>query len=805
MSIAAHVGHLAAWMLGLAAVAASSLCLVRALRVDGLAARLLAAAVLACAQMVLAIEALSLVGAIRLPALLGLHLALLAAVLASGLRPAPVPPRALRDALLRVTEGGAMRVLLCAVAVSGAALLALVLRVPPSNHDGLTYHMTRVAVYLQQGSLQAPAASDLRTTILPANAELLILWQAVLLRHDITAGLVQWASWLGAMLAAFGIGREAGLRARRAAFGALAFGCLPAAVLQATTVQNDLACAFFAAAALYFAGRTVGGGWADALLAGAAFGLAIGTKPTAALALPGVALFVLARWRARREPWAWGALGRLAAAGLLGTSLLGAYIYLQNVRRFGSPSGPAAFRDLMRPSRTAPGDWWANGGRLALRLLDPAGVLPPDSSAASLVAGGYDRLTDLWFRLLGIEPLLPSDFMRLGWWRQDRLLAHEDLAVFGPVYGALLALAVAHVLVRPRVDPRVRALGAGVFLYLAAVAVTLRYQPFHGRLLLTAAAMGAPLLGAAFREAPGRRTTARNGVLVAACLAALSTCVLYNERKPWLGPGSVWRGSDAVARMGLGRPGFEIALRLLDVLPDGRLAAIQLRADSAAYPLFGRHFARRVTFVNTARLPAVSAASLPEAEYLLVAGEFQSVYREGPPVAAEWPWVERRDLTGLRSELSAEGSGWSLLLAGAVYREPYLLFARKGLRLDAGALPAVLSPEPHAGTRVPSSYRVPVLFDPARPELVLSGTPLGGTAPVRIEARLPSGEPLARFEASSAGRFAMRIPLGRAFASSRALYTPLTIATMPVEGAPPDARSAAWGDPGYELRAPERP
>ena len=57
------------------------------------------------------------------------------------------------------------------------------------------------------------------------------------------------------------------------------------------TTQNDLVVAALAAAAAFF---VLGPTRSDVALAGLALGLALGTKPTAALALPALALLALA-------------------------------------------------------------------------------------------------------------------------------------------------------------------------------------------------------------------------------------------------------------------------------------------------------------------------------------------------------------------------------------------------------------------------------------------------------------------------------------------------------------------------------
>jgi hypothetical protein len=809
MSVVGHLGHLAAWAVGVSAVLLSTLVLLRVLDVRGALPMLLATAVLGPAQMVLAIEALSPAGLIGLWPLLVFHVAVAVVLLACGLRPARVSPREVRESVLRATPGVPLRLLLAATALAAIALLALVCRVPPNNQDGLTYHMTRVAVFLQHGTLDAWAAPDLRLTVMPANAELLILWQVALLRHDLTAGLVQWMSWVGTMLAVFGIGREAGLPRARAAFGALAFGALPAAVLQATSVQNDLTTAFFVAVALFFGSRALDVGVPGALLAGASFGLALGTKPTAALALPAFALFLAARVRSRGGPWPWRRLGQLCASGALGVALLGSYVYVQNVRRFGSPSGPPVFRDLMSPSRPSPRDLWSNGARLALRLLDPAGSVPPDTRAASWLVRGYGRVQDEWFRRLSVAPSIPADFQGVGWRRFDGLRPHEDLALFGPLYGAVLLLGATWALVRSRGDPRMRALGAGTLLYLAGIATVFRYQQFHGRLLLTAAAIGGPLLGIAFRDRPGWARQASNLLLASACVSALVACVLYNDRKPFFGPSSVWATGDRVSRMRTGQPGLDATLRLLERLPPGRLAVLPLQPDAASYPYFGRHLDRPVTLIHAGHLASLSAAALPEADYLLAAADLQYVYVEGErPAAPASPWVDVLDLSLLRRELRGGASGWLTLFDAEVLGDPLVLFAHRFDRATAAAgRPGVLNPqpEPYPDGWAHPVFRIPVLLDQARRVLVVSGDPLPSALPVRLVASLPSGETLARFETAREGRFTMRVPLDDAHAITSALYIQVTITTTHGEDrarrARGDPRDLSWAFPRFELQA----
>ena len=520
-------------------------------------------------------------------------------------------------------------------------------------------------------------------------------------------------------------------------------------------MQNDLTTAFFVAVALFFGSRALDVGVPGALLAGASFGLALGTKPTAALALPAFALFLAARVRSRGGPWPWRRLGQLCASGALGVALLGSYVYVQNVRRFGSPSGPPVFRDLMSPSRPSPRDLWSNGARLALRLLDPAGSVPPDTRAASWLVRGYGRVQDEWFRRLSVAPSIPADFRASAGGVSTACARTRTSRSSGPSTVRCSSWVRPGRWCVPRGDPRMRALGAGTLLYLAGIATVFRYQQFHGRLLLTAAAIGGPLLGIAFRDRPGWARQASNLLLASACVSALVACVLYNDRKPFFGPSSVWATGDRVSRMRTGQPGLDATLRLLERLPPGRLAVLPLQPDAASYPYFGRHLDRPVTLIHAGHLASLSAAALPEADYLLAAADLQYVYVEGErPAAPASPWVDVLDPSLLRRELRGGASGWLTLFDAEVLGDPLVLFAHRFDRATAAAgRPGVLNPqpEPYPDGWAHPVFRIPVLLDQARRVLVVSGDPLPSALPVRLVASLPSGETLARFRDGARG------------------------------------------------------
>lgn len=161
----------------LGCVTYTSLVLIRALRMERNIGRLLALAVLNCAQIVLVVEILSLLEAIRLRNLVLAHGSVALILAAFKCRPENLLPHNPREFFRNIQNNtdAPLRVLLAFTVLAGAMTFLLALYVPPNNHDSMTYHLARVGYYLQQGSLKSYPAANIRQTVFPANAEILML------------------------------------------------------------------------------------------------------------------------------------------------------------------------------------------------------------------------------------------------------------------------------------------------------------------------------------------------------------------------------------------------------------------------------------------------------------------------------------------------------------------------------------------------------------------------------------------------------------------------------------------------------
>ncbi len=204
-------------------------------------------------------------------------------------------------------------VLALALGLGTLYLLALAFLTPPNDLD--VYHLARASLWRQQEGLgHIDGVPDARVNLFPPNAEIGQLATLVLSGSDRYAALPQFSAYAVLCVAVAGLARRIGLRRNEALFGALVFATLPVVVLEAPSVMNDLVVASFLTAAAYFG---LGGSRVALALFSVAIALAIGTKYSAIVGLPVLAL-VLAVGHPRRR---WPALVGAGLAGCVAGSI----------------------------------------------------------------------------------------------------------------------------------------------------------------------------------------------------------------------------------------------------------------------------------------------------------------------------------------------------------------------------------------------------------------------------------------------------------------------------------------------------
>ena len=520
--------------------------------------------------------------------------------------------------------------------------MALAFLVPANEGDALAYHLARAAFWKQEQAVgYVSNAVDLRLNVSPPNAEIGQLATMLLAGNDRYVALPQLLAYASLVLCVAALARRLGLAPREAVFGALVFATLPIVAAQASGALNDLVMASFLAVAALFA---LTPGRAPVALAAVVLGLALGTKFTAVLALPALALVVgLGRPRA---DWP-----KLVLAGVAG-SALGAAWYVLNLAETGDLDGGLASDAEQRVALSVP-TVVINAVRFGLDLVDMSGfatpylvLLVPAAVLSGILAltprrQGVRAVAVASACALTLSPLaLPSlasagesatirawsalgrpdtpPFER-GWGLNNA--ADSTDSWFGPVGLALLLAGTVVVAVlwrRGRLPALAVALVTAPWVLLATLAVTIVWDPWRGRFLIFGVALAASTWGVLLRSRTVAATTATVGVLTLALSLANAQGKPSGLWELWspgddvpsfFRHGSVW-GDDRSSVLVRLRPaeGEEAVYEHLEAeVPADARIAIAARENEYLLPYFGADLSRHVSLVRAGDVAPIEA------------------------------------------------------------------------------------------------------------------------------------------------------------------------------------------------------
>ena len=458
-------------------------------------------------------------GAVTVAWLAGAALAWLAQVRAWRAAPAWKVPRSglrgLAPPERLMMAGSAVVLLLIGLTALAAA---------PNTWDSMTYHMSRVAHWAHQGSLDPYPTHIVRQLTAPPLAEFAILQLQVLSGSDRLANLVQFAALCGCVVNATLIAARLGAGARGQVLAAVACVTLPMAVLQGSSTQNDLVAAFWLSCFVglvcdrAMAGRP-GLGLEAAAALGAVLGLALLTKGTAYLLCAGPLAFLVAA--VFRSGGGASSAGRLAVVAVVAVILNLGHVG----RAWGAFGERLPKQEGLRPLAEVftPSVVMANAVR---------GVVAHFDTPFGSVNRRVQRAVEDMDRALRVD--LSDPRITLGPPRPvvQRPL-HEDYA--GNPLHLVLLLVAGGALVFSGPGP-VRAYVAALALSAAALCIGLKWQVWISRLQLPLFVLACPLIGVA----AGRLAPRVGRVCGALLLVAALPWVLRNETRRLLGPGSVF-------------------------------------------------------------------------------------------------------------------------------------------------------------------------------------------------------------------------------------------------------------------------
>jgi 4-amino-4-deoxy-L-arabinose transferase-like glycosyltransferase len=552
----------------------------------GLIRLLLATFLAICAVLILGMQALSLGNAISVWPVAGIFAAALIAVFWRW------PSFDFGGLLLRMLDQPVRPLMWPLLAVMPLlVILSLVLgfHYPPIAWDSMTYHLARAAYWRQWQALIHFPTYDIRQDAFPGNAEVLLLVTLLLVHTAKLAFLVQFIAYLVTAMAVYGLGRHITGSPLYAALGAGIFATMPEVVLESASTQNDLLVAAFVTCGTFFVVDTIDHYRPSGLLLiGMAFGLGLGVKPTAALALPGIGLGAVAvLWTMRSRVRLVGTQIGVGILAVAGAALLCVPWYLANQKDYGQLGGPASLTQLQMVAHPTLDTLRVNLLRHFIAFIDPSGPVLLTANTTSAACTAATNLHSWLVTATHVPLVLPAiDVPGSPYSPAPACVFNEDMTWFG--LGGLFVVLCAvgfllNGLVRRKFD-FTWLLAAAALSYLFFAALLLRWQSYEGRVMVPMLALAAPLGGLFIRKL--RRIRLVRWILLL-CALYLAIGGLAAEAKNSAMPLQGWGASQLVAQTRT-QPAIEPILAAVKrSVPQNAHMAIFVGDNDWEFPLFG--------------------------------------------------------------------------------------------------------------------------------------------------------------------------------------------------------------------------
>jgi len=529
-----------------------------------------------------------------------------------------------------------------AIVVTGLLNAVVLIFTAPRAWDGLTYHLARVAYYLQHRSLAVYDANYWAQVVHPRNSAVLSI-HAYLVSggNERIASIWQLLAYWTSSIMVYGIAIEIGSTRRQAVFAAMLFGLLTASLMQATAADNDMILAAYAGITVYSLLRYRSDPRARHLAAAAAASaLALGTKAVFAINVPllvAAAIYGLARAPQPRVK-AWSQLAAFGLAALLVFTVPSGYVTIFEL--FGHPLGPVSVRTEHTFEKSGAAAMVRYGAKNVMRLgldfvsLDGLPRVNVVNHAQRAIRAVPARLISS----LGIDLEEPGGARAS--FQYDRIAsAHEVHSYWGVLGLGLVWVSVIAAAYGRRVSSGERLLAWMTIGFLIVQGFAGPYDPWRGRYFVTAGIFAAPV---AARWLTATRPWARAYLVLViwvGCFSAITAVVFHSNGVligvKYGGAHSSLFQLDRIGQMMTNRSSYEAAVRRFDaVVPANATVALLLEPDSFEYPLFGRGLTRRLIPINSFRSGRQPVPR--EVEYLLFGSALEPARSGDIHLGGDW-------------------------------------------------------------------------------------------------------------------------------------------------------------------------
>jgi len=416
--------------------------------------------------------------------------------------------------------------------------MLLIVSIPPNNSDSMTYHLSRIAYWLQNQSLGYYYTHNIRQTSFPFNAEILCLWTMIASKLDHLVGFIQFICYLLSGTIIFRCLREY-LRVSLipALTVVLIWYSLPENVLQSTTPQNDLVVSYFIIANLTYLLFGLSGKSSYLVFSGITVGLAVGTKITAILYFCPLTLFLL--YIIIRKKHLLKKVGLWFGTAVVSLMIVGSYSFIQNYIYHNAYLGRLNRYVLTQTLEKGSSVFLEN---LFNFIVNQTGLEFYISTFSDYYNVATSKAGEAVFKVFHILPNVPDSYLYGGFFFNNwahKFKIHEDFSFFGSVGLILLGIAV-YVLIfeiikfirkKTTFSSRYFIFAYLCLSYLLILSFVYKWDPWLSRYFVSMVLIAIPLLAKIFNS--DRETFKRLGtVIIIYSVLFLIPTTFMNQLKP---------------------------------------------------------------------------------------------------------------------------------------------------------------------------------------------------------------------------------------------------------------------------------
>ena len=229
------------------------------------------------------------------------------------------------------------------------SVVILCLIMPITNMDAQSYHFARSLFWIFNGNLNHFDIADVRNLCLPINSEILYSWVLLFTRRDLFLGFFAFVGYLISIFSVYNILGLIGYSTRKKLWVIFILSSFASVIVQASSTETDIIIAGLVTSSLFLFWYALKNNEKIPLLMSAlAYAIAIGTKTTAIIAIPGVGLFFLALAISYKKKDFYKPLLKFIGLGIIFFLIFSSYNYILNYIQFKNIIGSQGLMEVTK-------------------------------------------------------------------------------------------------------------------------------------------------------------------------------------------------------------------------------------------------------------------------------------------------------------------------------------------------------------------------------------------------------------------------------------------------------------------------